>query len=151
MVLSDNVKESISKDVFTIDNFITTKHWQTIFSQRYISRAVLINWKQKCFIANLTSVVLLLKCKWTVRHGLAMYPWPIRAIWPVSRKVHVLNAYLRVSTTEFGMWYWSKRSDTKRTTIRKHWEADKSPLNYRNSFVWPPAAKKPPRFQLSRL
>ena len=49
-----------------------------------------------------------------------------RALSPTVRlpdgKVYTASAYLQVSTTEFGIWQWSRQSNTKRTTMGKHWQ-----------------------------
>jgi len=39
-------------------------------------------------------------------------------------KFYTASAYLRVSTTQFGIWQWSTPSDARRTTMRKHWQTD---------------------------
>jgi len=55
------------------------------------------------------------------------------AIRLLDRKVYTASVYLQVNTTEFGMWYWSMQSDTKRTAMRKDWQTDR--INFE---LWEP-------------
>jgi len=57
--------------------------------------------------------------------SITLKPWmgPVFVIRLLDWKVYTANAYLQVSTTEFGMW-WCTRFDNKRITIRRHWKTD---------------------------